>query len=65
MLRRVKDRHQFGQPVGRFQALRHGLAEPATKLLAARLLEGRGKGDYRCGGRGTVTSQLNAHTLIL
>ncbi|MER7434804.1 acyl-CoA dehydrogenase family protein [Pseudonocardia alni] len=38
VLRRVKDRHQFGQPVGRFQALRHGLAETATKLLAARLL---------------------------
>lgn len=31
-------RHQFGQPVARFQALQHGFAETATKLAAARLL---------------------------
>ena len=34
----VKTRHQFGRPIGRFQALQHGLAETATKLLAARLM---------------------------
>lgn len=34
----VKARHQFGQPIGRFQAIQHGLAETATKLLAARLM---------------------------
>jgi len=38
VLRYVQERHQFGQPIGRFQALQHGLAETATKLLAARLL---------------------------
>ena len=34
----ARERTQFGQPIGRFQALQHGLAETATKLLAARLL---------------------------
>lgn len=34
----VKQRHQFGQPIGHFQALQHGLAETSTQLLATRLL---------------------------
>lgn len=38
VLRYAKERHQFGRPIGRFQALQHGLAETATKLTAARLL---------------------------
>lgn len=37
-VRYVKEREQFGQPIARFQAIQHGLAESATRLLAARLL---------------------------
>jgi alkylation response protein AidB-like acyl-CoA dehydrogenase len=33
-----KQRHQFGQPISRFQALQHGFAETATRLLSTRLL---------------------------
>lgn len=34
----AKQRHQFGHPIARFQALQHGFAETATKLTATRLL---------------------------
>jgi len=34
----VKERRQFGQPVGSFQALKHRLADLATEIEAARLL---------------------------
>ncbi|MGC9538896.1 acyl-CoA dehydrogenase family protein [Streptomyces sp. UG1] len=34
----VKERHQFGRPVGTFQALRHRLADHATELECTRLL---------------------------
>lgn len=34
----AKERHQFGQPIGRFQALQHKLANGLTALEAARLM---------------------------
>lgn len=37
-LRYVKERRQFGQPIGDFQALRFRLADMATELEAARLM---------------------------
>jgi alkylation response protein AidB-like acyl-CoA dehydrogenase len=34
----AKERHQFGQPIGRFQAIQWKLADMATEIEAARLL---------------------------
>jgi len=37
-LRYAKERHQFGQPIGAFQAIQWKLADAATEIEAARLL---------------------------
>jgi alkylation response protein AidB-like acyl-CoA dehydrogenase len=37
-LRYATDRHAFGRPIGKFQAIRHKFAEMATKIEAARQL---------------------------
>ena len=37
-LKYAKERHQFGQPIGNFQAIRHKLADMATEIQAARQL---------------------------
>jgi isovaleryl-CoA dehydrogenase len=38
LLRYVKERKQFGKPIGSFQALRHRIADLATEIEASRLL---------------------------
>ena len=40
----TKQRHQFGVPVGSFQAVQHGLADSATRAEGARLLAFRAVG---------------------
>lgn len=51
----VKQRHQFGVPVGSFQAVQHGLADAATRAEGARLLAFRAvcavDGDHPGGKR--------------
>lgn len=37
-LKYAKERYQFGQPIGNFQAIRHKLADMATEIQAARRL---------------------------
>lgn len=37
-LRYAKERHQFGQPIGKFQAISHLLANMVTQIRAARLM---------------------------
>lgn len=37
-LKYAKERYQFGQPIGNFQAIRHKLADMATEIQAARQL---------------------------
>jgi alkylation response protein AidB-like acyl-CoA dehydrogenase len=34
----AKERHAFGRPIGKFQAIQHKLADMATEIEAARLL---------------------------
>jgi hypothetical protein len=41
-LAHVRQRHQFGRPIGSFQALQHRLADCSTQLSAAELLLRRG-----------------------
>ena len=58
----VKQRHQFGVPVGSFQAVQHGLADAVTRVEGARLLA------YRAvcaldGGRGD-SSRLASMALL-
>ncbi len=48
----VKQRHQFGVPVGSFQAIQHGLADAATRAEGARLLAFRAAGAVGAGAAG-------------
>jgi alkylation response protein AidB-like acyl-CoA dehydrogenase len=44
-----KERHQFGRPIGEFQALTHAMADMQTEIEAARLLVYRAAGLYDAG----------------
>ncbi len=48
----VKQRHQFGVPVGSFQAVQHGLADAATRAEGARLLAFRAVSELEAGHPG-------------
>ncbi len=48
----VKQRHQFGVPVGSFQAVQHGLADAATRAEGARLLAFRAVSELDAGHPG-------------
>ena len=50
----VKERHQFGVPVGSFQAVQHGLADAATRVQGARLLAWRAVCAVQTGGQGAA-----------
>jgi alkylation response protein AidB-like acyl-CoA dehydrogenase len=45
----ARERHQFGQPISRFQAIQHKLADMATELEAARWLTYRAAYLYDAG----------------
>ena len=61
----VKERKQFGRPIGSFQALKHRLADLATEIEATRLLDlrhrraGRRRTPARCS-RGGLDGKLKA-----
>ncbi len=50
----VKERHQFGVPVGSFQAVQHGLADAATRVQGARLLAWRAVCAVQAGDDGAA-----------
>ena len=55
----VSDRHQFGRPIGSFQAVQHGLAECAVAVEGARWLA------YEAAWSGTPAAAATALTAAL
>jgi butyryl-CoA dehydrogenase len=54
----AKQRHQFGQPIGNFQAIQWMLADMATEIAAARLLTYRAAALYQQGGKVTKEAAM-------
>jgi alkylation response protein AidB-like acyl-CoA dehydrogenase len=57
-VRYARERRQFGQPIGNFQAIGHMLANSATELEAARLLIRRAAWMYDQGQRVTLQASM-------
>ena len=57
-LERANDRHAFGQPIGAFQALQHGLVDGAVALEAAASLTVRAAAVEAAGGRADVLASM-------
>jgi len=57
-LRYAKERHQFGKPIGEFQAIQWKLATMATQIEAARLLTYRAAAAKNAGADVTILSAM-------
>ena len=57
-LAHAKTRHQFGRPIGEFQAITHALADLQTEIDAARLLVHRAAWMHDAGGDATAAGSM-------
>jgi alkylation response protein AidB-like acyl-CoA dehydrogenase len=58
----AKDREAFGQPIGKYQAVRHKLAEMATAIQTARLLTYHAATRFDAGSGEEAVAMAKLHT---